>query len=447
MRLQFLCTLVVLLMCIVNAQTPSPQANAKQPPDPRSLVLVGDRFKPLKYDEMTPEQKIMIDHLFAGERGGARGPFNVLLRSPEVGDFAQQFGGAMRFRTGLARDVSETIIIMTGRYWMAQYEWNAHKAAALQNGVKPEIVDAIANGKRPAGMTHDMEVAYNFIDELLTTHQVSDASFTAVKDRYGEKGIVDIAGLSGWYCLVSMALNVDRYPLGAGVEPELKPLEDPLPVAGKGLATPIPGTPAPATATSTVNGKTLSIRGDRFRPLTYEQMTAEQKKFADIALAGRGTAGSFNISLRSPEAGEIFYAMGERVRFHMSVPDKLKELAILITARYWAAQFEWLAHHRAGAQAGLSEDKIKAIAEGRRPAGMPADEEAVYNFITELFKTRQVSDVTFAAVRNLAGELGVVDLLVTAGYYQAVSMFMNLDRMPVNDDQQAELKYIAQPLP
>jgi 4-carboxymuconolactone decarboxylase len=139
--------------------------------------------------------------------------------------------------------------------------------------------------------------------------------------------------------------------------------------------------------------------------------------------------------------------MGERVRFHMSVPDKLKELAILITARYWAAQFEWLAHHRAGAQAGLSEDKIKAIAEGRRPAGMPADEEAVYNFITELFKTRQVSDVTFAAVRNLAGELGVVDLLVTAGYYQAVSMFMNLDRMPVNDDQQAELKYIAQPLP
>ena len=100
MRLQFLCTLVVLLMCIVNAQTPSPQANAKQPPDPRSLVLVGDRFKPLKYDEMTPEQKIMIDHLFAGERGGARGPFNVLLRSPEVGDFAQQFGGAMIWSPG-----------------------------------------------------------------------------------------------------------------------------------------------------------------------------------------------------------------------------------------------------------------------------------------------------------------------------------------------------------
>ena len=75
MRLQLFCAFVVCAMC--SAQS------AKQAADPRSLVLLGDRFKPLKYDEMTPEQKIMIDHLLAGERGGARGPFNVLLRSPE----------------------------------------------------------------------------------------------------------------------------------------------------------------------------------------------------------------------------------------------------------------------------------------------------------------------------------------------------------------------------
>jgi len=445
MRIQFLCAFFVCVMC--HAQSTSAPAKGKQAPDPRSLVLVGDRFKPLKYDEMTPEQKTMIDHLLAGERGGARGPFNVLLRSPEVGDFAQQFGGAMRFRTAVPKDVSETIIIMTGRYWMAQYEWNAHKAAALQNGVKPEIVDAIATGKRPTGMAPDMEVAYNLIDELLTTHQVTDATFKAAQDRYGEKGVVDMIGLSGWYCLVSMALNLDRYPLGPGVQPELKPLENPLPVVGLGFATPVPGPTSPATVTSTVNGKTLSLTGDRFKPPTYEQMTPEQKKFADIALAGRGTAGSFNISLRSPEAGQLFYAMGERVRFHMSVPDKLKELAIILTARYWGAQFEWLAHRRAAAQAGLTEDKIKAIAEERRPTGMSADEETVYTFITELFKTRQASDATFAAVKTLVGERGVVDLLVSAGYYQMVSMFMNVDRLPPSPGQQAELKYLANPLP
>lgn len=447
MRLLLFCALVMGAVSIAAPQTASTAAAPKQAPDPRSLVLVGDRFRPLKYDEMTPEQKTMIDHLLAGERGGARGPFNVLLRSPEVGDFAQQFGGAMRFRTNIPKDVSETIIIMTGRFWMAQYEWNSHKQAALRNGVSPEIVNAIATGKRPTGMPRDMEIAYNFIDELLTTHQVTDATFKAAKDRYSDRGVVDITGLSGWYGLVSMCLNVDRYPLGAGAEPELKPLESPLPVIGAGFATAIPGAISPATATSTVNGKTFTLRGDRFPPPTYEQMTPEQKKMTDAALAARGTAGSFNISLQSPEAGELFYAMGERVRFHMSVPDKLKELDILLTARYWGAQFEWLAHHRAAAQAGLSEDKIKAIAEGRRPVGMSPDEEAVYDLITELFLTRQVSDAHFATVKSLVGERGIVDLLVTAGYYQMVSMFMNVDRLPLNPGQQAELKYIATPLP
>jgi 4-carboxymuconolactone decarboxylase len=442
MRLPHLCAVTIAVSTIVSAQTP-----AKQAPDPRSLVLVGDRFKPLKYDGMTPEQKTMIDHLFAGERGGANGPFNILLRSPEVGDLGQQFGGAVRFRSGLPRDVTEVIIIMTGRYWMAQYEWNSHKNAALQNGVAPAIVDAIATGKRPTGMPAQMEVAYNLIDELLTTHQVTDATFKAAKDRYGEKGVFDIVGLSGWYGLVSMLLNVDRYPMPEGVPPDLKPLENPLPVVGKGFATTVPGVLAPTEVKSSANGKAFTMLGDRFPPMTYEQMSPEQKKMTDLAVAQRGTGGSFNINIRDTDGGQLFFNMGDRVRFHMSVPDKLKELVITVTARYWGAQYEWTAHHRAGVQAGLSEEKVKAIAEGRRPTGMSPDEEAVYNFITELFKTRQASDATFAAVKKVVGERGVVDLMVTAGYYQAVSMLMNTDRLPVTTGQQPELKYIANPLP
>src|ERR1700733_11108063 len=251
MRLQILCAFVIGVMEVAGAQTSSAPVPVKQAPDPRSLVLVGDRFQPLKYDQMTSEQKTMIDHLLAGERQGARGPFNVLLRSPEVGDLAQQFGGSMRFHTALPKDVSETIIIMTGRFWMAQYEWTAHQAVALQNALKPAIVDAIANGKRPTGMSPQMEVAYNFIDELLTTHQVTDATFKAAKDTYGEKGVVDMMGLSGWEWLVSMLLDVARYPLGEGSQPELKPLEHPLPVVGIGFATPVPGTTSAATAQST----------------------------------------------------------------------------------------------------------------------------------------------------------------------------------------------------
>lgn len=445
MRLQILCAVSIATAAMLSAQAPAKQA--KQAPDPHSLVLVGDRFKPLQYDQMTPEQKTMVDHLLAGERGGVRGPFNVLLRSPEVGDLGAEFGGAMRFRTGLPGNVREVIIIMTGRYWMAQYEWNAHKAAALQNGVNPAIVDAIATGKRPAGMPLEMEIAYNLIDELLTSHQVTDATFKAAKDKYGERGVVDMIGLSGWYGLVSMLLNVDRYPMPEGVPPGLKPLENPLPVVGMGFATPVPGAISPAEVKSAAKGKEFTMRGDRFKPLTYEQMTPEQRKMTDIAVAQRGTGGSFNINVRDPDGGQLLFGMGDRVRFHMSVPDKLKELAIILTARYWGAQFEWLAHHRAAVQAGFSEEKVKAIAEGRRPVGMSADEEAVYNFITELYKTRQSSDATFAAVKNIAGERGVVDLIVSAGYYQLVSMLMNADRLPVGANQQPELKYLAKPLP
>jgi len=276
---------------------------------------------------------------------------------------------------------------------------------------------------------------------------VSDAAFQGAKETYGEKGVVDIMGLSGWYCLVSMALNVDRYPLGPGAEPELKPLENPLPVVGKGFATAIPGTPSPASAESTANGKTFTLRGDRFKPLTYDQMTPEQKKMTDHALAGRGPVGMFNIAVRSPEAGDLLFSVGDRVRFHMSLPDKLKELTIILTARYWGAQFEWLAHRRAAVEAGFSEDKVKAVAEGRRPAGLTADEQTVYNFITELFQTRQVGDQTFAAAKNLVGERGVVDLIATAGFYQIVSMYMNTDRLPLTANQKPELAYLAKPLP
>ena len=192
----------------------------------QNLGLVGDRFKPLVYDDMTPAQKTMIDHLLAGERQSLGGPFNVLLRSPEMGDLAQQFGASMRFHAALPKPALETVIIVTARFWAAQFEWSAHRRAALQAGVSPAVVDAIANGQRPAGMTPDVETAYNFIVELLKTRQVSDPVFLAAKNRFGEKGVVDMIGLSGWYSMVSMALNVDRYPVA---QAELKPLTNPLP--------------------------------------------------------------------------------------------------------------------------------------------------------------------------------------------------------------------------
>jgi len=205
----------------VMAQNPGPNA---APPDPSTVRLVGDRFKPLTYAEMNPEQKTMLENLLKGERRGAGGPFNVLLRSPEMGDLAQKFGASMRFHSSMPSKLNEMAIIITARHWTSQYEWYAHKRAALAAGLNPTIVESIRNGARPTGMQPDEEAVYDFCTELLTTKQVSDATFKAAKDKFGERGVVDLIGVTGYYQLVSMLLNVDRYPLPEGVQADLKPI-------------------------------------------------------------------------------------------------------------------------------------------------------------------------------------------------------------------------------
>ena len=199
-------------------------ACAQTPADPPKFALNGNRFAPLTWDQMTPAQKTMIEDLLSGDRKGTGGPFNVLLRSPEMGDLAQKFGASMRFHSSIPSRLNEFAIILTARFWTAQYEWQAHRRAAATAGLREDIIQAVAAGKRPENMAADEEIVYNFCTEALKTHQVSDATFAATKKAFGEKGVVDLMGVMGWYQFVSMVLNVDGYPLPAGQQPELKPL-------------------------------------------------------------------------------------------------------------------------------------------------------------------------------------------------------------------------------
>jgi 4-carboxymuconolactone decarboxylase len=208
-------------LAVAAAQNPGPGAPR---PDPNTVRMVGDRFKPLTYAEMTAAQKKMFEGLISGERRGASGPFNVLLRSPEMGDLAQQFGASMRYHSSIPPKLNELAIIITARHWTSQYEWYAHRRAAQTAGLSQSIIDAVAAGTRPAAMAADEAAVYDFCTELLTTKQVSDATFSAARDRFGERGVVDLIGVTGYYQLVSMLLNVDRYPLPEGVAAELKPL-------------------------------------------------------------------------------------------------------------------------------------------------------------------------------------------------------------------------------
>ena len=211
----------------VAAYTQTPAAKSDAPPP--NFSLTGDRFKPLTWDTMTPAQKTMVQHILAGDRKNLGGPFNVLLRSPEMGDFAQAFGAQARFHSSLPPRLNELAICVTARFWTVQFEWNAHRRAAAQAGLSEDIIQAIATGKRPAKMAADETAVYNFATELLKNHSVSDATYAAAKNTLGEKGVVDMIAVMGYYQLVGMLLDVDRYPLAAGTQPELKPLGQLLP--------------------------------------------------------------------------------------------------------------------------------------------------------------------------------------------------------------------------
>ena len=125
----------------------------------------------------------------------------------------------MRFKSSLPARLNELAILVVARHWTAQYEWYAHRGLAMEAGLAPHIADAIAERKRPAGMKDDEAAVYDFCHELHEKKSVSDAAYANALNLFGEQGVIDLIGASGYYTLVSMVLNVDRHPLPEGVAP------------------------------------------------------------------------------------------------------------------------------------------------------------------------------------------------------------------------------------
>jgi 4-carboxymuconolactone decarboxylase len=184
----------------------------------------GRRFPQLTEAAMTAQQRQVYDGIVSGPRKGALGPFNALLRSPEVADRVQRVGEYVRFQSSIPAALNEMAILITGRFWNAQFEFWAHRRLARAAGLDGAIIDAIAEGRRPAAMSADERIVYDFCTELFRDKAISDATFQAAAGRFGEQGVIDLVAASGYYSIVSMVLNVDRYPLPAGENAPLPPL-------------------------------------------------------------------------------------------------------------------------------------------------------------------------------------------------------------------------------
>ena len=208
-----------------------------------TLALLGslgaaaaqDRFAILQPDAMNAEQKKLLETLVSGPRAAnygsdpvtrvlKSGPFNAWMRSPELGMRLQAVGEQIRFKSSIPRHLNEFAILITAREWTSQYEWFAHHSLAMKAGLNPQVAAELAAGKRPANMKDDEAAVYDFCIQLHRAKKVDDAAFARVKAHFGEQGVVDLIGVSGYYTAVSMTLNVAQMPVPDGSVP-LKPLD------------------------------------------------------------------------------------------------------------------------------------------------------------------------------------------------------------------------------
>jgi 4-carboxymuconolactone decarboxylase len=185
-----------------------------------------DRMPPIPADKYTEAQKKAAEE-FAGGRGyEVRGPFVPLIRSPEVMLRAKAMGDHLRFKSALAPRLSEMIILITAREWTQQYEWVAHHDIAIKAGLRNDIADAIADGRRPVGMAEDEEAGYDMSIEIQRTKRVSDPTWNKAVAKFGEQGVIDLLGINGYYTFLAMAMNAARTGLPAGVAEPLKRFPD-----------------------------------------------------------------------------------------------------------------------------------------------------------------------------------------------------------------------------
>ncbi len=186
-----------------------------------------ERMPPLDAAKMTDAQRAAAAELAAGPRGGVKGPFIALLRSPELMQRLQKVGEYLRFASSLEPRVSELLMLIVARHWTQQFEWGVHVPLALRAGVSADTLAAIADGRRPASMAADEALAHDFAEEVLRNHGVSPATYAAAVARFGERGVIDMLGVLGYFTTVSMALNVAHTP--ASQSDEVAPLQ-PLPL-------------------------------------------------------------------------------------------------------------------------------------------------------------------------------------------------------------------------
>jgi 4-carboxymuconolactone decarboxylase len=171
----------------------------------------SDRLPTIPPDQYNEEQKKAADEFLAARKTAVFGPFEPLMYSPQVMTQARATGDYLRYHSSIGNTLSELVILITAREWSQDYEWYVHYPIALKAGIRKEVADAIADGRRPSGMSEDEEIIYDFSTELHKNKRVSDKTFERAEKRFGKRGVVDLTGINAYYTLLAMQMNVAQY--------------------------------------------------------------------------------------------------------------------------------------------------------------------------------------------------------------------------------------------
>ena len=177
------------------------------------VVRAEERLPAIPPSQYTEEQKRAAAEFEAARKVPLFGPFEPLMYSPQVMSQARAMGDYLRFKSAIGNTLSELAILITAREWTQDYEWTVHYPIALKAGIRQQIADAIALGRRPTAMSADEAAVFDYASELLKNKQVSDATFERAKSRFGLKGVVDLTGIVGYYTFLAMQLNAAQYPI------------------------------------------------------------------------------------------------------------------------------------------------------------------------------------------------------------------------------------------
>jgi len=181
------------------------------------------RFPQLTLDQLDDRQRPLAEQIIKISAVGLGGPYNLLLRSPVLGQKMFDLLHYLRWQTSLPLKLNEFAILIIGRQWRSQIEWFAHAPLAIKAGLSPTIVDELKTNKRPLNMPPEESVVFDFVTELTTRHVVSDETFNRAKDLLGEQQLVDLTAVAGTYFTIAMILAMAEQGLPPRLEPPFKP--------------------------------------------------------------------------------------------------------------------------------------------------------------------------------------------------------------------------------